>query len=47
MKVGFDFGTTNSSIARIAENGEVELARFSFSGTLTESFRSLLYLERL
>jgi len=47
MKVGFDFGTTNSSIARIAENGEVELARFSFSGALTESFRSLLYLERL
>ncbi len=46
MKVGFDFGTTNSSIARIAENGAVELARFSFNGVLTESFRSLLYLER-
>lgn len=46
MKVGFDFGTTNSSIARIAENGDVELARFSFNGALTESFRSLLYLER-
>jgi hypothetical chaperone protein len=47
MKVGFDFGTTNSSIARIAHNGEVELARFSLAGALTESFRSLLYLERL
>jgi hypothetical chaperone protein len=47
MKVGFDFGTTNSSIARVAENGEVELARFSLAGALTESFRSLLYLERL
>ena len=46
MKVGLDFGTTNSSIARIAENGEVELAHFNFSGTMTESFRSLLYLER-
>jgi hypothetical chaperone protein len=46
MKVGLDFGTTNSSIARIAENGEVELARFSLAGALTESFRSLLYLER-
>jgi hypothetical chaperone protein len=46
MKVGLDFGTTNSSIARIADNGEVELARFTLSGALTESFRSLLYLER-
>jgi hypothetical chaperone protein len=46
MKVGFDFGTTNSSIARIAENGSVELARFSLVGAFTESFRSLLYLER-
>jgi len=47
MKVGLDFGTTNSSIARIAENGDVELARFSFNGAITESFRSLLYLERV
>jgi len=47
MKVGLDFGTTNSSIARIAGNGEVELARFNFNNALTESFRSLLYLERL
>ena len=47
MKVGLDFGTTNSSIARIAHNGEVELARFSFQESLTESFRSLLYLERV
>jgi hypothetical chaperone protein len=46
MKVGLDFGTTNSSIARIAENGRVELARFSLAGALSESFRSLLYLER-
>ncbi len=46
MKVGFDFGTTNSSVARVAEDGEVELARFSLAGALTESFRSLLYLER-
>ncbi len=46
MNVGFDFGTTNSSIARVGENGEVELARFDWAGALTESFRSLLYLER-
>jgi len=47
MKIGLDFGTTNSSIARRAENGSVELARFNLAGVLTESFRSLLYLERL
>jgi hypothetical chaperone protein len=46
MKVGFDFGTTNSSIARIAENGDVELARFRLADVFSESFRSLLYLER-
>jgi hypothetical chaperone protein len=47
MKIGLDFGTTNSSIARTAENGSVELARFNLAGAVTESFRSLLYLERL
>jgi len=47
MKIGLDFGTTNSSIARRAENGSVELARFNLAGAMTESFRSLLYLERL
>jgi hypothetical chaperone protein len=46
MKVGFDFGTTNSSMARVTESGQIELARFRFAGALTESFRSLLYLER-
>jgi hypothetical chaperone protein len=46
MKVGLDFGTTNSSIARIGANDGVELARFNLAGALTESFRSLLYLER-
>jgi hypothetical chaperone protein len=46
MKIGLDFGTTNSSIARVGENGEVELAHFNLAGALTESFRSLLYLER-
>jgi hypothetical chaperone protein len=46
MKVGFDFGTTNSSIARVTKDGETELARFPLAAGLTESFRSLLYLER-
>ena len=45
MQVGLDFGTTNSSIACLSGNGEVQLARFTHSGGATESYRSLLYLE--
>lgn len=45
--VGLDFGTTNSSIAIVTTDGQVRLARFAHSGGVTESFRSLLYLERL
>ena len=47
--IGFDFGTTNSSIAIAnSENqGETRLAKFPFNGVLTESFRSVLYLEQL
>ncbi len=47
MGVGLDFGTTNSSIAISDADGRVRLARFPYSGGTTESFRSLLYLERL
>jgi hypothetical chaperone protein len=47
MQIGLDFGTTNSSIARLAKPGEIELARFPLGSGFTESFRSLLYLERL
>ncbi|RRA48131.1 Hsp70 family protein [Acidipila sp. EB88] len=44
--VGLDFGTTNSSIARIAADGSVELAQFPTPGSTTASFRSLLYFEQ-
>jgi hypothetical chaperone protein len=44
--IGLDFGTTNSSIARIHTSGHVELARFPHGSGFTESFRSLLYLEK-
>ncbi|HEX4229023.1 MAG TPA: Hsp70 family protein [Bryobacteraceae bacterium] len=47
MQVGFDFGTTNSSIACVAGEGEVKLARFAHVGGSTASYRSLLYLELL
>ena len=44
--IGFDFGTTNSSIAWATDAG-VELAHFSDLGTATDSYRSLLYLEQI
>jgi len=43
--IGFDFGTTNSSIAWATDAG-VELAHFSELATATDSYRSLLYLEQ-
>ncbi len=47
MRTGFDFGTTNSSLAVADAQGNVQLAKFGTSESLSESFRSLLYLERL
>jgi hypothetical chaperone protein len=43
---GIDFGTTNSSLAVARPNGDVELTRFRTETADTESFRSLLYLEK-
>jgi len=47
LRIGVDFGTTNSSIARAGADGHVELARFPFSGSIVESYRSLLYLDQV
>ena len=44
--VGFDFGTTNSSVALMNERSEVQLASFNSFGAQVESFRSVLYLEQ-
>src|SRR5580692_6936670 len=44
--IGIDFGTTNSSVAFARESGQVELVAFPFMGALTDSYRSLLYLEQ-
>ena len=47
MGIGFDFGTTNSSLAVANDAGEVVLGQFRVTGQKpTESFRSLLYLQR-
>ena len=44
--VGFDFGTTNSSVAFFDGNSQVQLASFPSLGDQVESFRSVLYLEQ-
>ena len=45
--IGIDFGTTNSSIAWIDGSNEVQLAKFPYLGSLTDSYRSLLYLQQV
>ncbi len=47
LPIGIDFGTTNSSIARATGSGEIDLARFPFTGGYTDAYRSLLYLEQV
>jgi hypothetical chaperone protein len=44
--IGMDFGTTNSSIACADRSGEVQLAKFPYLKSLTDSYRSLLYLQQ-
>ena len=44
-KIGIDFGTTNSSVAIVSEDG-LELLNFPSLRGLTESYRSVLYLEQ-
>jgi hypothetical chaperone protein len=44
--IGIDFGTTNSSIACADCSDEVQLAKYPYLGSLTDAYRSLLYLEQ-
>ncbi len=44
--VGLDFGTTNTSLARVAPDGAVQLAQFGPEAAATPSFRSLLLFAR-
>jgi hypothetical chaperone protein len=46
LSIGIDFGTTNSSIAVARSDGAVELVSFPTATGITESFRSVLYLEQ-
>lgn len=43
--VGLDFGTTNTSVATCAAQGDATLARFRAGDALTTTFRSVLYLD--
>jgi hypothetical chaperone protein len=45
--IGIDFGTTNSSIAYANNSDEVQLAKFPYLADLTDSYRSLLYLQQV
>jgi hypothetical chaperone protein len=44
--IGIDFGTTNSSIAKVDEQGRVRLVHFPAVDGLVTAYRSLLYLEQ-
>ena len=44
--IGFDFGTTNSAIARVGPDGAPELAHFQGPDGPVHTFRSLLYFDR-
>jgi hypothetical chaperone protein len=46
VAVGFDFGTTNSSVALLDSDAGVQFALFPSFGNLMETFRSVLYLEQ-
>jgi len=45
--IGFDFGTTNSSVALVSGDSKVQLASFQSLGVEMSSFRSILYFEQL
>jgi hypothetical chaperone protein len=44
--LGIDFGTTNSSVALAHADGRVELVNFPTAMSITESFRSVIYIEQ-
>jgi hypothetical chaperone protein len=45
--IGIDFGTTNSSIALVTPDGQIQLASFPTRNGPTASYRSVLYLEQV
>ncbi len=43
MAIGIDFGTTNSALAWVDDQGTSQVARFTLNGDLIRTFRSILY----
>jgi hypothetical chaperone protein len=41
--VGMDFGTTNSAVGVVGDDGAVSLARFAHKNGVSDTFRSILY----
>ena len=41
--LGIDFGTTNSALAIVDDNGQPQLAQFADGRGTTDTFRSILY----
>ena len=46
VALGFDFGTTNSSVALMGPDSQVQLASFPSGAAEMPSFRSVLYFEQ-
>ncbi len=44
--VGFDFGTTNTSLALLGAEGQLRLSSFQAGNEISASFRSVLYFEQ-
>ena len=44
--IGFDFGTTNTSLALLGPEGQLRLASFPIGRETSASFRSVLYFEQ-
>ena len=40
--VGMDFGTTNSAVGVVGDDGGVTLARFAHKNGVSDTFRSIL-----
>lgn len=45
MHVGIDFGTSNTAVAKLDEDGQLELLDYSLLGERTQSYRSLLFFD--
>ena len=43
LRIGLDFGTTNTAVAVLGAEQKVQLARFAHAAGVSDTFRSILY----